>query len=354
MGLLVVFRDKGLGVPSIALLLDFFSVKEAAKGFLYICKRSSAKLIISDLPSSHKFWKERLFFFFFVSGRHWEYNPFDREDTLGVPAVWTTPKNLREISFVLVCLGFQRSRDVFDIALVAWPSGARLDLNPEDEEVKWKLLKCAPRAYFELINSNIPGSSGARPARLPLLRSSPLSVLKPLVPKSSSPFVSKPLIAKSTRGELRSRLEVLAKKKRSMKQKPPSSPEGCPPTRGKILKVGASSSPSSAVGAKDYSGRADEPPFEVLPISVWSPTSRGTAPPPAMPDEVTGNCDRFEAAGDEDSLLSHAELAAIFFLLLLLFFFCMWLLMRKAWQGGSALPRAPPGRRSLIRLRLLP
>ena len=50
-GLLVVFRDKGLGVPSIALLLDFFSVKEAAGGFLYISKRSSAKLIISDLPS---------------------------------------------------------------------------------------------------------------------------------------------------------------------------------------------------------------------------------------------------------------------------------------------------------------
>ena len=45
-GLLVVFRDKGLGVPSIALLLDFFIVKETAKGFLYISKHSSAKLII--------------------------------------------------------------------------------------------------------------------------------------------------------------------------------------------------------------------------------------------------------------------------------------------------------------------
>ena len=50
-GLLVVFRDKGLGVLSIALLSDFFSVKEAAEGFLYISKFSSAKLIISDLPS---------------------------------------------------------------------------------------------------------------------------------------------------------------------------------------------------------------------------------------------------------------------------------------------------------------
>ena len=56
-------------------------------------------------------------------------------------------------------------------------------------------------------------------------------------------------------------------------------------------------------------GERDEPPLEVLPIWVWSPTSRDCAPPPTMSDEVTGNCDRFEAIGDEDSLLSHAELA---------------------------------------------
>ena len=87
-GLLVVFRDKGLGVPSIALFLDFFSVKEATEGFLYLSKRASAPLIISYLPSSHKFWKER---YFFVSGRSWEYDPLDKEDTLGVPTVWITP-----------------------------------------------------------------------------------------------------------------------------------------------------------------------------------------------------------------------------------------------------------------------
>ena len=167
-------------------------------------------------------------------------------------------------------------------------------------------MKCAPRAYSELIRSDIPGSSGSRPARLPFLRSSPLSVMKPSVLKSSSPSISEPLIAKLTWGVLRSCLEVLAKKKRSMKQKPPSSPEGCPLARGKIPKVGPSSFPSSAVGAGDSSGKADEPPLEVLPISIWSPTSRGATPPPTM----TGNCDPFEAAGDEDSLLSHAELAA--------------------------------------------
>ena len=106
-GLLVVFRDKGLGVLSISLALDFFSVKEAAEGFLYISKLSSTKLIISELPSSHKFRKER---YFFVSGRHWEYNPFDREDTLSVPVVWTTPENLRELSFILVCFVFRGHR----------------------------------------------------------------------------------------------------------------------------------------------------------------------------------------------------------------------------------------------------
>ena len=98
-GLLVIFRDKGLGVPSIALFLDLFSVKEAAEGFLYLSKCSSTPLIISDLPSSHKFWKER---YFFVGGRSWEYDPLDKEDTLGVPAVWTTLENLRELCFALV------------------------------------------------------------------------------------------------------------------------------------------------------------------------------------------------------------------------------------------------------------
>ena len=98
-GLLVIFKDNDLGIPSIALLLDFFSMKESTEGFLYISKRSNSKLIISDLPSSHKYWKDR---YFFVSGRHWEYNPFDREDTLGVPGVWTTLENLRELPFALV------------------------------------------------------------------------------------------------------------------------------------------------------------------------------------------------------------------------------------------------------------
>ena len=92
--------------------------------------------------------------------------------------------------------------------------------------------------------------------------------MKPPVSKSSFPSISEPLIAKPTQGEIRARLEVLAKKKRSVKRKTLTSPEGCPLARGKILKVGASSSPSSTAEAGDSLGRATEPPLEVLPISV--------------------------------------------------------------------------------------
>ena len=98
-GLLVFFRDKGFGVPSIALFLDFFSVKEAYEGFPYLSRRANAPLIISNLPSSHRLWKEC---FFFVRGRSWEYDPLDKEDTLGVPTSWTTHENLCEHRFGLV------------------------------------------------------------------------------------------------------------------------------------------------------------------------------------------------------------------------------------------------------------
>ena len=49
--------------------------------------------MISNLPSSHRSWKGR---YLFVSGRNWEYDPFDKDDTLGVSMTWTTPKNLCE------------------------------------------------------------------------------------------------------------------------------------------------------------------------------------------------------------------------------------------------------------------
>ena len=93
MGLLAFFRDRGLGVPSVALLLYLFSPKETTEGFLYFSRRPGAPLVISDLSSSHRSWKGR---YFFVSGRNWEYDPSDKDNTLGVPVAWTTPDNLRE------------------------------------------------------------------------------------------------------------------------------------------------------------------------------------------------------------------------------------------------------------------
>ena len=92
-GLLTFFRDRGLGVPSVALLLHLFSPKDTTEGFIYFSQRSGAPLVISDLPSSHRSWKGH---FFFVSGFNWEYNPSDRDDTLGVPTTWNAPDNLRE------------------------------------------------------------------------------------------------------------------------------------------------------------------------------------------------------------------------------------------------------------------
>ena len=94
-GLLAFFRDKGLGVPNVALLLYLFSPKETTESFLYFSRRLGAPLVISDLPSSHRSWKGRYFFF---SGRNWEYDPSDKDDTLGVPVAWTTPDNLCECS----------------------------------------------------------------------------------------------------------------------------------------------------------------------------------------------------------------------------------------------------------------
>ena len=78
-------------------------MKEVVEGFLYISKWSSVRLIIYDLPSSHKHWKEH---YFFVRGRNWEYNPANQEDTLGILTVWIALENLREFSSVLVGVSF--------------------------------------------------------------------------------------------------------------------------------------------------------------------------------------------------------------------------------------------------------
>ena len=152
-------------------------------------------------------------------------------------------------------------------------SGIRPDLSPEDRDEKRKLAKCLLHAYSELIRSDIPGSSGSKSSQTSTLRPSP-------------PFVMK------------FSCERLSRKSRSAKRKSQDSLEKSHPTWGKAPRLGtSSSSPSthvrvkeqilpssaevpsspgaqprsaSATKAKDSSGRAAEPPLEVMPISVWS------------------------------------------------------------------------------------
>ena len=108
-----------------------------------------------------------------------------------------------------------------------------------------------------------------------------------------------PLAIKPTKGKLLAQVETLSRKSRSVKWKAPESLEKGRSAWGKVPRLGMStSSPSthvrvpgqvslpsaevpkapslqsrsgSAAKARDASGRAVEPPLEVLPITVWSP-----------------------------------------------------------------------------------
>ena len=95
--------------------------------------------------------------------------------------------------------------------MVALLSSIRPDLTPEDKEIKRQLGKCRPRAYSDLIRSDIPGSSGLSPSCSPCSKS-------PLPPAmGTSP--GGPLVVKPAKGEIRARVELLEKKRRSVKRK---------------------------------------------------------------------------------------------------------------------------------------
>ena len=117
-------------------------------------------------------------------------------------------------------------------------SGIRPDLSPEDRDVKRKLAKCLPRAYSELIRSNIPRSSDSKSSRPSTLRPSPPSVMKF--------FHERPLVVKPTKGELQARVETLSRRPRSVKRKSQDSLEKSHPAWGKALRLGKSSSSPSA------------------------------------------------------------------------------------------------------------
>ena len=119
---------------------------------------------------------------------------------------------------MLVGVISQRSGYVFDFVMVVLPSCIRPDLTPEDREVKRRLGKCRPRASFDLIKSDLLGSSGVSPSSSPRSKSPPLPAME------TSP--GGPLVVKPTRGELRARVELLAKKKRSVKCRAQDPPKG--------------------------------------------------------------------------------------------------------------------------------
>ena len=178
--------------------------------------------------------------------------------------------------------------------MVVLPSSIRPDLTPEDREVKRRLGKCRPQAFSDLIKSDLPGSLGVSPSSSPRSKS-------PLLPlMETSP--GGPLVVKPTRGELRARVELLAKKKRSVKRRAQDPLEGSLPAQGKVPKLGVSDPrsctqvqvrgqawsssvevskvagvqrySSSAVEVKGSSRKAAELPLKVLLISVWSPSAQ--------------------------------------------------------------------------------
>ena len=118
-------------------------------------------------------------------------------------------------------------------------SGIRPNLSSEDRDVKRKLAKCLPRAYFEL-RSDIPGSLGSKSSRPSTLRPSPSSVVK---------FShERPPVAKPSKGELQALVETLSRRPRSVKRKSQDSLEKSHPAWGKAPRLGTSSlSPSAHV-----------------------------------------------------------------------------------------------------------
>ena len=132
-------------------------------------------------------------------------------------------------------------------------SGIRPNLSPREKVIKRELAKCLPRAYSELIRSDIPGSSGSRSSCPAALRATPPSVMK--FSHDGPPAV------KLTKGELLARVETLSWKSRSVKRKNLDSPEKGRPSWGKVPKLGTSSS-SPSIHAHVL-GQVLQPSFEV-------------------------------------------------------------------------------------------
>ena len=130
-----------------------------------------------------------------------------------------------------------RLLDTSNSALSTCLSGARIDLNAEDNFIVLALAECPPRPYTELIKWDLPGPSSSRSARSAALRASPPSTMKV--------SLLRPSAAKPTKGELLARLGTLSQKPRSVKRKTLDSVEKDRPASVKVPKLGASSSSPS-------------------------------------------------------------------------------------------------------------
>ena len=229
--------------------------------------------------------------------------------------------------FGITCL---RSSSISDSALSSCFSGARIDLNAEDNSIALALAECSPRPYAELIKSDIPGPSSSRSARSAALRPSPPSTMKvsPVGPYAANP----------TRGELLVQLETLSRKPRSVKRKTPGSAKKDRPDLAKVLKLGASSSSPSApirkperaqsppaeaptvsssqphsrfaAKAKSLLGGAVKQPLAVTPLTVWNPPTKSVRSPSRRAEELKRKDPKSKIGGDGDSLLLNAELVA--------------------------------------------
>ena len=169
------------------------------------------------------------------------------------------------------------------------------------------MAKCLSRAYSELIRSDIPGPSGVKPSR-------PLA-LRPSLPSVMKPSRERPSAVKPNREELQAQVESLAKKKRSVKRKAQAPPESSLAFGGKILRLGSFSPSSTAkergssdqvpargqapssmtevskvASPKNPSGRTAEPPLEVMPISVQSPSAQNAKLPHTTPEDEGRGC----------------------------------------------------------------
>ena len=155
-----------------------------------------------------------------------------------------------------------------DFVMVVLPSGIRPDLTPEERKEKLRLGKCRPRAYSDLIKSDLPSSSGVSPSNSPRSKSPPLLAMET--------SLRGPLVMKPTRGELRACVVLLAKKKRSVKLKAQDPPESSLPTRVKVPKLGVFDSRSRAqaqVRGQEWSSSAEV--SEVMGTQCLSPSAAG-------------------------------------------------------------------------------